>query len=298
MTLAERILAGVKEVGRLAPGYPIYLAAPDGEEVVACSDLLSGDLLREYAARGISAWCDDPTKYPRPAASNFVRFWIASLTSALELPLAYGVAFDLSIPRVSLIIKEGEAMGVVLDTDGAPGWVDRKHPDPWPLPGAEPLSTDELRKRAFATYFTGHVTPMIDHVSRQERIARALLWAHVAEQIEEFAEEAMYVASDPVREAMDGVRRLLLFSEEIPGVDGPNPLLGRLRWDHFPDPVLPRPIQMRRPCCLFYLLPEGPYCRSCDLIPFEERQERWHEWIVEEYGPTGPPGRWARPRSG
>jgi ferric iron reductase protein FhuF len=295
MTLNERILAGLSEVGRLAAGYPIYLSAPEDEDVVACSHLLTDDHLREYAARGISEWCDDPAKYPRPAASNFVRFYVASLTSALELPLAHGVAFDLSIPRVSLIIKEGEAMGVVLDTDGAPGWVDRHHPNPWPLPGAEPVSTLELRERAFATYFSGHVTPMIDQVSRSERLARRVLWAHVAEQIEEFAEEAMYVASDDVRDAMDAVRRLLLFSELIPGVNGPNPLLGRLRWDDFDDPVLPRPIQMRKPCCLFYLLPGGQYCRSCDLISFEQRQERWREWVVNEYGPTGPPGRWARP---
>jgi ferric iron reductase protein FhuF len=139
---------------------------------------------------------------------------------------------------------------------------------------------------------------MIDQIARQERLAGKVLWAHVAEQVEEFAEEAMYVASGGVREAMDAVRRLLLFSEEIPGVDGPNPLLGRLQWDDFDDPVLPRPIQMRKPCCLFYLLPEGPYCRSCDLIPFERRHEMWREWIVNEYGPTGPPGRWARPRNG
>jgi hypothetical protein len=294
MTLDDRIHAGLDEVGRLAGGYPIYLVAPEGEEVVACTDLLSGDRLRGYAARGIAAWCDDPARYSRPGASNFVRFYVASLTSALEVPLAHGVAFDLSIPRVSLIVREGEAMGVVLDTEGAPGWVDRTHPNPWPLPGAEPVPTDELRKRAFATYFTGHVTPMIDQVARQERLAGRVLWAHVAEQIEEFAEEAMYVASGAVRETMDAVRRLLLFSDEIPGVDGPNPLLGRLRWDEFDDPVLPRPIQMRKPCCLFYLLPEGPYCRSCDLIPFEQRQEMWREWIVNEYGPTGPPGRWAR----
>jgi hypothetical protein len=294
VTLDERIRAGLDEVGRLASGYPIHLAAPEDADVVACSDLLAGDLLRRYAARGIAAYCDDPAAYSRAGASNFVRFYVASLTAALEVPLAHGVAFDLSIPRVSLVIKDDEAMGVVLDTEGAPGWVDRDHPDPWPLPGAEPVSTTDLRERAFATYFSGHVTPMIDQVARSERLSSRVLWAHVAEQVEEFAEEAMYVASDGVRDAMDAVRRILLLSAEIPGVDGPNPLLGRLRWDDFDDPVLPRPIQMRKPCCLFYLLPEGPYCRSCDLIPFEERQERWRAWIVKEYGQSGPPGRWAR----
>jgi hypothetical protein len=294
VTLDERIVAGLTEVGRLAGGYPIHLAAPGDEDVVACEDLLAADLFRRYAAQGVAAWCDDPAQYSRPAASNFVRFWVASLTSALELALAHGVAFDLSIPRVSLIVREGEAMGVVLDTEGAPGWVDRTHPDPWPLPGAVPVSTAELRARAFATYFSGHMTPMIDQISRSERLSGRVLWAHVAEQVEEFAEEAMYVASDAVRESMDAVRRVLLFSDEIPGVDGPNPLRGRLRWDDFQDPVLPRPIQMRKPCCLFFLVPDGPYCRSCDLIPFERRHEMWRDWAVNEYGPTGPPGRWSR----
>jgi hypothetical protein len=136
---------------------------------------------------------------------------------------------------------------------------------------------------------------MIEQVSRGERLARGVLWAHVAEQVEEFAEEAMHVASSPVREAMDAVRKILLFSEEIPGVDGPNPLRGRLQWDDFPDPVLPRPIQMRMHCCLFHQLPGGQgNCRSCDRISFEQRQERWRAWVVNEYGPTGPPGRWAR----
>jgi hypothetical protein len=292
MSLADIIAGGVNEVGRLAPYYPIHLRPPEGEHIVACSDLLTGGRFREYAERGISEWCDDPAEYPRVATANFVRFYVASLTSALELPLAHGVAFDLSIPRVSLIIKEHEAMGVVLDTDGAPGWVDRDHPNPWPLPGAEPVSASELRERAFATYFSGHLTPMIDQVAVEARLARAVLWAHVAEQIEEFAEEAMYVASDSVREVIDADRRLLLFGDEIPGVEGPNPVRGLLQWDDFDDPVLPRPIQMRSACCLFHQLPRGPHCRSCERIPFEERQEKWRDWTVETYGPTGPPGRW------
>ena len=68
-------------------------------------------------------------------------------------------------------------------------------------------------------------------------------------------------------------RRALPGAPDIPGLPGPNPLLGLVVWDKIDDPAFPHGIHRRYTCCLNYRLADrrGRLCQNCPLVPLGER---------------------------
>lgn len=277
MTLTDVISGGMAQLANHGHSFPIHLTPPTGQEIVAAAELFSGDRAMPYFERAIAVWTDDPShENPRAAASRFMRRYTGSLVAAAVVPLAHGAAFDLSIDRVSLLIRDELPMGTVLDTCGAPGWVDEDHPSAWALPGAATVTAAALREHAFATLFTGHLGPVIDHVVGLVPMIPPVLWSHVAEHIDGIYQESLEVADESFRAAIERDRRTLLFDDTLPGVLGANPLRGLLEWEMFDDPLFPRPSQVRTVCCLNFLVPgRATYCRTCNRISQDERHELW-----------------------
>ena len=116
-------------------------------------------------------------------------------------------------------------------------------------------------------------------VSETVLLARSVLWAHAVELIDLHYDDAVDHLEPHEIAANASDREVVLFSETIPGVDGPNPMQGLMDWEMIDDPRFPRPVQVRIGCCLNYLIPgRGSYCRSCARIEPEERLQLWRAW--------------------
>ena len=112
----EAIGASVARLGRFGASYPIYLERPDGYEILPAADLLSASNLRHFCERAITDWAPHPEEeHIRAGASRFMRRYCGSVSMAALLPLGHGVALDISLERVSFLIRTQIPMGVVID---------------------------------------------------------------------------------------------------------------------------------------------------------------------------------------
>jgi ferric iron reductase protein FhuF len=124
-----------------------------------------------------------------------------------------------------------------------------------------------------------NLAPAFDSVLRFVQLNPRVLWTTAAEQIELMYENAFEGLSESEFAPFDADRRLLLFEERLPGRTGPNPLRDLLEWEYAHDPQLPRPLQVRRTCCVCYVIPgRNAYCRTCGLISAEQRLALWRAW--------------------
>jgi ferric iron reductase protein FhuF len=290
-TLADAIAESLGRLGRFGVSYPVYLDRPPGHEIVAADEVLAPQHLGRYFERSIMEWTDHPDEEDvRAAASRFVRRYCGSMAAASLLPLANGVAFDVSIPRVAFLIRNDMPMGVVLDTSGAEINVSPARPTRWPVEGSRSLPTDEgLRGRALGSLLAGNIVPAFERVLERARVSPKLLWATAAEQIDSLYENARGGHDRGSFEPFERDRRAILFGARVPGVQGPNPMLDLLDWEDSDDPLLPRSLQVRRICCVCYVIPgrEPAYCRTCGLLDKAERLDLWRSWLATIEGEAG-----------
>jgi ferric iron reductase protein FhuF len=285
--LDEAVYAAQQRFGRMGGSFPIHFRPPTGYEVVPALDLLEVERLRSYFVRAIAEWSSSPSEEDqRAAASRFVRRYAGAIGTAALVPLANGVALDVSLERVSLLIRSNLTLGVVLDLEGSDISVSPDRPTTWPIeelgrPISVPSAAD-LRDRAFEALFGRNLAPAFERILEAIHVSDRLLWTNAAESIELMYEYGEPNADPAEWAPFEADRRAIHEAEAVAGIDGPNPARGLIEWEDFDDPLVPGPQQMRRVCCANFVIPgrPGKYCRTCGLIPFEERHRLWVQFMT------------------
>jgi hypothetical protein len=279
-SLASAVADAVARLGRFGSSYPVHLAPPPGYEIVRADDMLEPERLGRHCVRAITAWTQHPEEEDvRAAASRLMRRYCGSLASAALVPLAHGVALDVSLPRVAFLIRDEMPMGVVLDVaDGS--WVCAERPTAWPVEGARSVGTlAELRERAWQSLFSEHLAPAVDRVLSYAKLNPKVLWSTAAEQIDLLYENALEGFGPTELANLAADREVILFAETIPGQPGLNPMRDTLEWETIDDDAFPRPLQVRQICCVCFVIPgRNAYCRTCGLISQDERLTLWRSW--------------------
>jgi ferric iron reductase protein FhuF len=283
VALAEAIAASVGRLGRFGASYPIYVERPDGHEIVPAVDLLSATNLRHFCERAIIEWTQHPEEEDmRAAASRFMRRYCGSVATAALLPLAYGVTWDVSLERIAFLIRTEMPMGVVIDLAASPVFSCSERPTTWPVAGQRLATLDELRARAIDSALVRNLAPAFESVLDFVQLNPKVLWSTAAEQIDLMYENAIEGLREAEFAPFEADRGLLLFGERLPGWAGANPLRGLLDWEDAHDPQFPRPLQVRRTCCVCYVIPgRNAYCRTCGLISAEQRLAMWRAWKAQ-----------------
>jgi ferric iron reductase protein FhuF len=114
------------------------------------------------------------------------------------------------------------------------------------------------------------------------RVSPRLLWATAAESIELLYEYGRPYFDEDAWKPLEEDRQALHFDATLPGVEGPNPMLGLLEWERFDDPLLLDEYQVRKVCCVNYVIPgrKPSYCRTCGIISAERRRDLWRQYVV------------------
>lgn len=274
-----------------------YVAAPsESDEVVPATRYLDPDFLRAAiervrvaAAAGIrDADRDEADVDVRIAVSRFTRHY-ACVSLAVLTALANGVGLDASAARCSFIIRGNVPFISVID-DPAPITC-AERPNPWGIRGREVATVRELREYVWRKLYAENLVPLFARVHELTKVSRDLVWSNTAEWCSTLSGAADEYL-DPAR-AVPYVedRVALLEGPELPGVPGPNPMRGLIRWDPYDAPDFPRGVEMRKVCCVTYMLPDrlGRLCSNCPHLPFEERIALVREQHGQPMGtPSGP----------
>jgi ferric iron reductase protein FhuF len=140
----------------------------------------------------------------------------------------------------------------------------------------------ELREHAFKSLFGENFAPSFERVLQVVHVSPRLLWTTAAESI-----ELLYEYGRPYFDAeswrlLEEDRVAVQFGAALPGVEGPNPMLGLLEWERFDDLLLPDQYQVRKICCVNYVIPgrKPSYCRTCGIISGAQRKELWRRYVV------------------
>jgi ferric iron reductase protein FhuF len=265
-------------LGRFGAAFPVFIAPPEGLEIVGAREALDPKNLRSYCARSITEWSDAPElEDVRAAAARFFRRYAASVATAALVPLWHGVAVDVSLPRVRLVIRDEMPKGVVLHlTNGVTATGRRSN---WPITMSEVGSVEELQTCAFASLFADNLVPAFALARQSIPVPARLLWSLAAEQIDFLYEGARAAGLGDANAAIEHDRWTLLHAPSIPGCDGPNPMVGLLDWEETDDPDFPRPLQVRKVCCRSFVISgrDGP-CRTCPDRTSSERLHAWRRW--------------------
>jgi ferric iron reductase protein FhuF len=269
--LAEAVTAASS---RFAAAYPLHLQAPAGEEVIPVERALSPECIEQTLRRAVGVWSDNPEQENlRAAASNFIRRYSGSIVAASLIPLANGVAVDVSPRRLSLVVRDGEPRGAVLDLEGAECYTSAERPTAWPVRRRKLGTEKELVQLAVRSLIVDNLRPTISLVRGYALLASAVMWTSVAEQIHLLYEGARDAYGEHEFTALAKHRDAVLDAGSLPGVDGVNPLLDRLTFERV-VPEFVRPTHVRRVCCTVFLISgRGRNCGVCPRIAPEERRE-------------------------
>ncbi|MDH0864415.1 siderophore-iron reductase FhuF [Mitsuaria sp. GD03876] len=107
-----------------------------------------------------------------------------------------------------------------------------------------------------------HLQPLFAALHRETRVAEKILWANTARYLGEILEQGIALAGPLPPLVAD--QAMLLEGGSWPEGRG-NPMLALPRRSAC-DAAGQR-VTLHRHCCLYYLLPEQPYCGGCPLAP-------------------------------
>jgi ferric iron reductase protein FhuF len=281
--LQAAVWATFRNFGRIGASYPVYFRRPACWETVPAEELLRLENLRGYFTRAINEWSDHPSEEDqRAAASRFLRRYVGSIAAAALIPLSGGVALDVAVPRVQLLIRSDLTLGTVIDLAGATVYASPARPTRWPIEAVALPSVEELRQRAYESLFRDHLVPALERIHSAIGVSWKLIWTTVAESIEYMYEHAPPYFDDagwaPIAEDRAVVR-----ADTVPGIEGANPMKGLIEWEDFGDPEVAGPVQLRRVCCVNYVVPGRgtPYCRTCGLLSASERHRLWRQYVAQ-----------------
>jgi ferric iron reductase protein FhuF len=193
--------------------------------------------------------------------------------------VAQGVALDIRLERVASLIRTEMPIGIVVDLEAAPPVTCAERPTTWPVAGLRFETLDELRAKTIESLLVHNLAPAFENVLDFVHLNPKVLWTTAAEQIDLMYENALKGLSESEFAPFDADRSLLLFGEHPPGWSEPNPLRGLLEWEDAHDPLFPNPLQVRRTCCVCYVIPgRNAYCRTCGPLSAEQRLAIWRAW--------------------
>jgi ferric iron reductase protein FhuF len=171
----------------------------------------------------------------------------------------------------------------VIDLTGATVYVSAARPTTWPIKAVSVPSVEELRSRALESLFRDHLVPAFERVHSAIGVSEKLIWTTAAESIEYMYEHARPYFDDAGWAPLDEDRAPIHFADTVPGIQGANPMKGLLEWEDFGDPEVPGPLQLRRVCCINYVIPgrKPQYCRTCGLLSASERHRLWRQYVAQ-----------------
>ncbi len=170
-----------------------------------------------------------------------------------------GVLIAWSLGAVPL---NGEAMNMSLLL-GADQLPQAGYLHDWGPPAGEPGSP---RERVFASLFAGHLAPAIQRLGSLSRLAPSVAWGNVGNLIADIYDQMDDAGLLTAAAASD--REALLEAPVLPGMPGPNPLRGSVRYEEL---GLAQPVRVRKSCCLRHRLPGMKPCYTCPLLSPDER---------------------------
>jgi ferric iron reductase protein FhuF len=264
--LSEVAAASVAGLGPRGERFPVFVTPPEGAEVVLARDVIARGTLPGFFQRVLSDWsiAPDTAELMAAAASRFLRRYCGSVTAAALIPLTNGVAVDVGLSHVSLIFRDDQAAGAVIDVGDGTVATTSERPPLWPVTGERLPTVEALRQRALQSLFEENLVPALGRVHEETHLARRLMWATVAEQIDALYETGLRFADDDRRATLTEDRDAIFTAERLPGVDGPNPLVDMLDWD--------QPGHPRRYCCVCYVIPgrkgdgQDTHCEGCPML--------------------------------
>jgi hypothetical protein len=254
---------------------------PD-DEVVPALRFLEPDYLRASIARAhtTSFHSSDATSSEgdedlnlRIAVSRFTRQYASSVSAIALTALAQGVGLDLSAKRCRMLFYGDVPFRASLETNEIVPVRCAERPTTWPVDGPIVDTVDELRQYTWQKLYGEHLAPLLGVVRDVTRVSHALVWTNMAEWVGVVSDAAdEYLPAHEARSVVAD-RMAALEADSLPGVPGPNPLRDRLEWVPYDAPDFPHGVQVRKHCCMTYLLPDrlGRLCSNCGFLPLEER---------------------------
>ncbi len=263
-----------------------YVAEPGrDDDVVPATRFLEPDFLRAAIARGQTTSFhptassesasseDDDDVNLRIAVSRFTRQYASSVSAVALAGLAQGVGLDVSASRCRILFYHDVPFRTSLDTENMTFLRCAERPTSWSVDGPTVESVDELRQLTWRRLYGEHLAPLFELVRQVTSVSQALLWTNAAEWVGEISDAAdEYLDAEAARPYV--ADRVAAFeAESLPGVAGPNPLRGRVEWHAYDAPDFPHGVEVRKHCCMTYLLPDrlGRLCSNCGFLPLEDR---------------------------
>ena len=254
-------------------------------EVIPALELLTERHMTTFFERAILEWTSHPEEEDiRAAASRFMRRYLLSVSAPAYLSLANGVAWELTLDRISIVMRPDLPLGAVIDLRGLPAHTTAERPTAWPVDGTAVATLNELRERALRPLFGDVHVRSFERVLGHVRVSPKLLWSTAAENVDYYYDNALSLLDGSERERFAADREHILFGDALPGIEGQSPIKGLLGWDDFrDDPLFPRLLQVRTMCCVNYVVPgrDPRYCRTCGLLTPEQRREQWRRYATE-----------------
>jgi ferric iron reductase protein FhuF len=263
-----------------------YVAEPGrDDEVVPATRFLEPDYLRAAIARAhttsfhahdssdSASSQDEEDVNLRIAVSRFTRQYASSVSAVALVALAQGVCLDVSAARCRMLVYRDVPFRISLDTAGMTLVRCVERPTSWPVEGPVVESLEELRQLTWRKLYGEHLAPLLELVREVTSVSQALLWTNMAEWVGVLSDAAdEYLGTEAARPFVAD-RVAALEAESLLAVSGPNPLRGRLEWTPYDAPDSPHGVQVRKHCCMTYLLPDrlGRLCSNCGFLPLEER---------------------------
>jgi ferric iron reductase protein FhuF len=294
VSLQAAIYESHQKLGRIGQSYAIWLEPPPVWETIPALELLSKERITEYFERSIKNWTQDPKEEDiRAAASRFMRRYLHSVQAPTIVALANGVAWDLTLDRISIVWRAELPLGSVIDIRGLETFTTPERPTSWPVEGTPLATHDELRDRALTALFGDVHLRSFERVLASVRVSPRLLWSQAAEDVDYYYDYALELLEGEELARYSSDRERILFGDTLPGVEGANPLKELLAWDDFRDDsrMPQRPLQVRTVCCFNYVIPGRPdkYCRTCGLLSQEERRQKWLKYVTTNETATSVP---------
>jgi hypothetical protein len=293
VSLQSAIYESHQKLGRLGASYAIWLEPPATWEVIPALELLTAKHMTKFFERAILEWTDHPEDEDiRAAASRFMRRYLLSVAAPVYVSLANGVAWDLTLDRISIVMRPDLPLGAVLDLRGLATYTTAERPTSWPIDSSVQTTLDDLRQRALRPLFGDVHVRSFERVLGHVHVSPKLLWSTAAENVDYYYDNALALLVGEERDRYAADRERILFGDTLPGIEGDSPIKGLLGWDDFrDDPLFPRLLQVRTMCCVNYVVPgRNPrYCRTCGIITVDERRELWRQYVKRAQEATSVP---------
>jgi ferric iron reductase protein FhuF len=203
----------------------------------------------------------------RAAASRFARAYCMAVIRPVLAALGMGIALDASMSQSTIVWKpwtlRGSSatnpLGLHLATDAAKNV-------------AHSQTTEEVRAEVFRHLFAEHLALLFERVLQIAKLSPKVLWGSAAEAIGGLETAAVErLDAEAARPFIDTCQAALT-AQALPGIVGPNPLLGQVRWQDVGRADFPHGLMIRRICCVSLALPDrrGQTCGACPIPPTEQ----------------------------